>query len=237
MKKREKKGYIQGKVSLNLQKRFDSRTLGPCDAYFRLLRKPEDYDYKITSLEQKPPVKKLAKEPAKKEALESRVESINIYQTDEEGIEEQIGVRLNRFNKPVIPRKLPAKLPTNSIIMWHKVDTFGPDIKIEGVEGKQKKFTNQKLNHHDGYSHTFLFPGKYRYHNGKPDDKCRHGVIIVKPLKKEEALSLEGIPKPVIVRCNREGFDPPEITIITGQTVGWLIYDIGVAIIQEEDND
>ncbi len=235
MENKEKKGYIQGKVTINLQEHFDSRTLGPCDAYFKLIRKPEKIRYKVIPLERKERVKKVAKKQMDKKRIpESRTESMEIFQSDEEGIQEQIKIRMNRFNKPILPRKLPVRLPTNSVIMWHKVDTFGPYIKIEGIEGKQKKFTNEKLNHHEGFSHTFIFPAKYRYHNNKPKERRKFGVVVVKPLKKTEAKAQKGVPKPVLVKCTRDGFDPPEVKIIPGQTVGWMVYDIGVAIVQEE---
>ncbi len=234
MKEKKRKTYIRTPVHVNTQKSFDSRVLGPCDAYFRLIRKPNDYAFKSISLEQAIPKKKIINIKAlPSEYLESQMEFIKVLETSEEGRQYNIGIRINRFNKPIIPRRLPARLPTGSVIMWHKADISGPYIKIEGLEGKKKKFSNEKLNHHDGFCHTFIFPGKYRYHNGKDGDRRNYGEVMVKSNKGLNTLTKENIPDPVLVRCTPEGFDPPEVSIVLGQTVGWLIYDIGVSIIHE----
>ncbi len=225
-----KDGYIQEGVQVNTQDTFDSHALGSCDAYFRRLRKARTCSFKMVSLAKTVHTGAGRRKYFTWRKIGESVKALFRIVESAHGRHLHVfGICLSRSNVPVLPRRSLVELPIGSIATWCKENPYGPDVRVEGIEGRSKKFGNAKLNIQDGFSHTFLKPGKYNYHNGKKGSRATKGVVVVEPLEG----TVDDIPEPALIRCTREGFDPKEVRIVTGQTVGWLIYDPGAAIVQD----
>jgi len=201
---------VIGTIRQNTQKSFDSRWLGPCDAYYRLVHEKKTTKFTATA----EGTGSGRTSPTEKFKVTGRADATSRVGFD---------VRTRRNTPPRISGGTETvTLPPDSVVMWHTGTIGGPRVTIDGVEGQDTRFTNKKLNRGDMFGHTFLFKGTYEYDNGKTGTAQKKGAVKVKAVKKAAELHDPEQFKPVIVKCTPQGFDPQQVEVVTGQTILWV---------------
>lgn len=216
---RKPKIIVGTKVKRVDQKHFDSRKLGPCDAFFKLVHDTNVNKFKATTtMEGK---KKTSVEGQFKHSRSGKGKHLHTF-----GVRRHAGGETTLFGAS--PRT--KALPRGTVVTWHN-KSADPAVMIVTGTAEGKTFSNQKMKHHEGYSHIFLEPGTYRYHNGKTGAKRKRGEVKVKKVPRPGYILEDGMVEPVLVECRADGFHPQKVEVVVGQPVGWLVFEKDSAII------
>lgn len=188
---------------------FDSRALRLTDCYGQRFMKPGTFHYHVL--------------PAGADCLvDERPFVVNVVETKGKSGMNQHDVTV-RADGPVFRADPPElKIEAGDLVLWHC-----PDAKAVPymVVGDKEFFASTRLLNESGFTHAFSAAGEYRWRDAYGSDVG--GVIRVRDPSRKNHGDLckwrEALSSAALVMISGNEAQPPEVEILTGQTVFFAV--------------
>ena len=188
---------------------FDSRALRLTDCYGQRFMKAGAYRYHVV--------------PVGVDCLvEERPFVVNVVQRKAKGdmAQHDVVVRAEHAAFRVEPTEV--SIEVGDLVLWHC-----PDAKAMPymVVGEKEFFGSHRLLNESGYTHAFGFPGEYRWRDAY--GSAVGGVVRVRDpgcRNQQDVLKWRhSLGSAALVMISDEKAQPPEVDIVTGQTVFFAV--------------
>lgn len=186
---------------------FDSRYLRNTDCFGQRFERPGSYPYAVV-------------QPAGI-AQGHLPFAIEVERSDGEARQHNVVVR--REGRHLVAEPPVLTIATGDTVIWNAPD---PTTPVYSVEGEKEFFSSSAMRREAGFSHAFLAPGEYHWHDANGNGKVA-GVIRVNDVRidtdSERKRWARSLTKPTVVMVGTNSCDPEEVEIVLGQTVFFVV--------------
>lgn len=201
---------------------FDSRALAYTDTFGVRLTTPGNYRYTLAGRAGK----------AADEDDETIIEVRPGRRDRERGRGKSHPLEVRLAGRKLVPAQAKLAVDAGDIVLWHAADSSVSGWMVR-VTGPEANFDSRRLGPGSLYTHAFGLPGIYEWRDGYGEN-IRGRIDVRSPETREpnDAESwIAALSEGSLITIRGRQVEPEEISILTGQTVFWLIEDApGISI-------
>jgi plastocyanin len=198
---------------------FDSRLLAYTDTFGVRLTRPGSYRYTLSTH-----AGKATDDEEEQTTIEVRAAPPGRDRGRGRGRSHSLEVR--RAGRRFAPGQAKLEVDAGDVVLWHAADSSAAGWTVRGA-GPETEFDSRRLGAGCLYTHAFGLPGVYEWrdaYGGRIGGRIEVRSPEAREPKEAEAWMAKLAEGSLIIVKGRE-VQPRELSILTGQTVFWLIED------------